>query len=303
MFCLMVVDDEEPIREMMADALTMFGYQVVTAIDGVDALEKLEKTKVDLIISDINMPRMAGFELLKNVEKLYPTIKRALITAYNLDDYMHNVLENNIGNVITKTAPFNFDEVKNMVSALLEGNIFGLDRYMLHPSTQKKFSLTKPNQIDDVSAEIAAWYSNDTQLHKFRTVLIELMTNALFYGSRREAGDSKHNWDRNFTLPDDLAVNVTFGVDREKVGVSVLDRGGRLDKHTVLYWLDRQITPGQNGLPKGIFDVHGRGLFITRKYVDRFIINIEKAKLCECCIFNYFEEAYTGYKPLLINEI
>ena len=69
---ILVVDDEEPIREMLADALDMYGHIVITACDGIEALEKLEENTVELVLSDINMPRMHGFELLKEVELRVP---------------------------------------------------------------------------------------------------------------------------------------------------------------------------------------------------------------------------------------
>ena len=80
---VLVVDDEPEIREMLTDYLgDEEGYTVFTAEDGIDALENvLPYKKVDLVLSDINMPRMKGFELLNKVRELYPEIKRVLITC------------------------------------------------------------------------------------------------------------------------------------------------------------------------------------------------------------------------------
>lgn len=303
MFKILVVDDEAPIRDMLSDALRIFGYEADTAPDGPSALAKLRDTRFDMILSDINMPHMTGFELLRKVEAVHPGIKRVLMTAYNLDDYMRMVRDHNVGNVITKTVPLNFKEIREILNSLLNNAIFGLRQYMLEPHSEQVFKLTEPSQIDDISEALSQHYSGTPAHNKFKVVLIELMTNALFYGARDEAGDRKQDWVKDFRLPDEQAVVVTACRDKEKLGVSVLDGGGKLDKHTVLYWLDRQTTHDENGLPMGIFDYHGRGFFITRKYVDRFIINIEKGKRCECCIFNYFEEKYAGNKPLIINEI
>ncbi|MEO7427557.1 MAG: response regulator [Fibrobacteria bacterium] len=303
MFKILVVDDEAPIRDMLSDALRIFGYDADTAPDGPSALEKLRTTHFDMILSDINMPHMTGFELLRKVESLYPEVKRVLMTAYNLDDYMRMVRDHNVGNVITKTVPLNFKEIREILNSLLNNAIFGLGQYMLEPHSVRTFKLTEPSQIDEISESLSEHYSGTPTHNKFKVVLIELMTNALFYGARNEAGDKKQEWVKDFRLPENEAVIVTACLDKEKLGVSVLDGGGKLDKHTVLYWLDRQTTHDENGLPMGIFDYHGRGFFITRKYVDRFIINIEKGKRCECCIFNYFEEKYAGNKPLIINEI
>jgi CheY-like chemotaxis protein len=303
MFKILVVDDEAPIRDMLSDALRIFGYEADTAPDGPSALMKLKVERFDMILSDINMPHMTGFELLRKVEEAHPEVKRVLMTAYNLDDYMRMVRDHNVGNVITKTVPLNFKEIREIINSLLNNAIFGLEQYMLDPHSVQTFKLVEPSQIDEISESLSEHYSGTPTHNKFKVVLIELMTNALFYGARNEAGDKKQEWVKDFRLADEDAVIVTACHDKEKLGVSVLDGGGKLDKHTVLYWLDRQTTHDENGLPMGIFDYHGRGFFITRKYVDRFIINIEKGKRCECCIFNYFEEKYAGNKPLIINEI
>ncbi|MDB5049806.1 MAG: receiver component of a two-component response regulator [Fibrobacteres bacterium] len=303
MFKILVVDDEAPIRDMLSDALRIFGYEADTAPDGPSALEKLRTSRFDMILSDINMPHMTGFELLRKVEAAHPELKRVLMTAYNLDDYMRMVRDHNVGNVITKTVPLNFKEIREILNSLLNNAIFGLEQYMLQPHSVQTFKLTEPSQIDEISESLSEHYSGTPTHNKFKVVLIELMTNALFYGARNETGDKKQEWVKDFRLQESEAVIVTACLDKEKLGVSVLDGGGKLDKHTVLYWLDRQTTHDENGLPMGIFDYHGRGFFITRKYVDRFIINIEKGKRCECCIFNYFEEKYAGNKPLIINEI
>ena len=303
MFKILVVDDEAPIRDMLSDALRIFGYEAETAPDGPSALEKLRNARFDIILSDINMPHMTGFELLRKVEAAHPGIKRVLMTAYNLDDYMRMVRDHNVGNVITKTVPLNFKEIREILNSLLNNSIFGLEQYMLEPHSTQSFKLTEPSQIDEISESLSEHYSGTPTHNKFKVVLIELMTNALFYGARNEVGDKKQEWVKDFRLSESEAVIVTACLDKEKLGVSVLDGGGKLDKHTVLYWLDRQTTHDENGLPMGIFDYHGRSFFITRKYVDRFVINIEKGKRCECCIFNYFEEKYAGNKPLIINEI
>ena len=67
---ILVVDDSASIRSVLGIALKREGYDVITAEDGVDALEKLDGQKINLIISDVNMPRMDGITLVKEVKKL-----------------------------------------------------------------------------------------------------------------------------------------------------------------------------------------------------------------------------------------
>ena len=55
---ILVVDDEPGMRDMLVDALTLAGHQARAAIDGFDALKTIRAERFDLIISDVNMPRM-----------------------------------------------------------------------------------------------------------------------------------------------------------------------------------------------------------------------------------------------------
>ena len=64
---VMVVDDEENIREVLSNYLDSLGYEVVTATDGQDALNKFETGSFDLVVSDLLMPNIDGLELLKVV--------------------------------------------------------------------------------------------------------------------------------------------------------------------------------------------------------------------------------------------
>ncbi len=79
---LLIVDDEEENRNMLSRHFRFEGYNVVTAIDGLDALTKLEDNRFDVIISDIMMPNMNGIELLKEIRDHYPMIHVIMITAY-----------------------------------------------------------------------------------------------------------------------------------------------------------------------------------------------------------------------------
>lgn len=73
-FRILVVDDEPSIRETAAHILEGEGYEVLTAADGIDGLHALSKSLPDLIISDLNMPRMSGFEFLAAVRERFPHI-------------------------------------------------------------------------------------------------------------------------------------------------------------------------------------------------------------------------------------
>jgi two-component system chemotaxis response regulator CheY len=64
---ILVADDSPTIRKFVSFSLTMQGFEVIATCDGMEALEKLPQHKIDLIITDLNMPNMDGFELIKAV--------------------------------------------------------------------------------------------------------------------------------------------------------------------------------------------------------------------------------------------
>lgn len=66
---VLIADDSPTIRKFVSFSLTMQGMEVVSASDGMEALEKLPKQKIDLVITDLNMPNLDGFELIKSIRE------------------------------------------------------------------------------------------------------------------------------------------------------------------------------------------------------------------------------------------
>ena len=79
---VLIVDDEENTRIGLVKLLSHEGYQVEAVANGFEALEYLSKTKVELVITDINMPEMNGLIFLRELSQSYPEIKVIMITAY-----------------------------------------------------------------------------------------------------------------------------------------------------------------------------------------------------------------------------
>lgn len=302
---LLVVEDDPQMRSMLADYLgEMEGYTVYVAVDGLDALENvLSKRRVDLVLSDINMPHMKGFELLAKVRELYPDIKRMLITAYNVEDYFELAMKYDVGNIFVKTSPFGFAELSATIENLLTGDIFGLQRYFGDGVPMSKLTVRSGENLHADARRIMSLVPPGADEQKLELVLVEILTNAVFYGVRCEAPDDRGSWQHRFELSDDEAVEVSVMSDREKYGISVVDSGGRLKKSDILYWLNRQVSTDERGLPMGVFDTHGRGLFIARRYIDRLVVNIDRNRKTEVIVLNHYGQLYEGYKPLYINEI
>jgi CheY-like chemotaxis protein len=80
---ILVVDDEAPFRNILNSVLQNEGYQVETASDGDEAIVKIEQRKFDLILLDIHMERVDGFEVLKLVKEKYAETKVIVLTGFS----------------------------------------------------------------------------------------------------------------------------------------------------------------------------------------------------------------------------
>ena len=84
---LLIVDDEPSIRESLSYVLTEIGYRVRSAEDGFSALREIQNEAPELLLSDLNMPNMSGFELLSIVRRSFPAIQTiAMSGAFSGDE-------------------------------------------------------------------------------------------------------------------------------------------------------------------------------------------------------------------------
>lgn len=79
---VLVVDDEESLREVLSTELTKEGYDVQTASDGDEAIGILGTEKFHLVLLDIKMPRMSGFDVLKHIRGQHPGTKVVMLTGF-----------------------------------------------------------------------------------------------------------------------------------------------------------------------------------------------------------------------------
>ena len=84
---ILVVDDEPTVRTFVSNILKLEGFQLMQACDGLDALEQIQQRSdpVDLVLTDIRMPRMNGVELARKLHELYPGLPVLYISGYAFD--------------------------------------------------------------------------------------------------------------------------------------------------------------------------------------------------------------------------
>lgn len=116
---IMIVDDSASLRQVVSIALKGAGYDVIEGSDGVDALNKLTGQKVNLIVSDVNMPNMDGITLVQEVKKLpaYRFTPVIMLTTESGDD--KKMAGKAAGAKAWMVKPFRLDELLLAVSKLV----------------------------------------------------------------------------------------------------------------------------------------------------------------------------------------
>ena len=115
---LLVVDDEAGVREMLADALRMVGYEVEVAEDGIAAMKQLHNSGFDLVISDVNMPHLNGFELLERMRTQGYEQPVIMLTARHDRADVATGFRTGADDYVTK--PFGLEELMLRVKARLK---------------------------------------------------------------------------------------------------------------------------------------------------------------------------------------
>lgn len=114
----MVVDDDSQLRLLLVDTLQSLGHVVLGATDGDEALKMMSQEKFDLVISDISMPRVNGFELAAHLRKKFPRVGILLITGVSTDESEKRATKEKLcDGYLAK--PFRIDRIEKMIDSVL----------------------------------------------------------------------------------------------------------------------------------------------------------------------------------------
>lgn len=119
---ILVVDDDESIRDLCALVLRTAGYTVETAVHGADGLDKLRKASYDLVISDVNMPELSGLEFYSNALNDMPAVEGMFlfITGGASEELLSTISEKGL-KCLEK--PFKISELLDAVEGLMQGQL------------------------------------------------------------------------------------------------------------------------------------------------------------------------------------
>ena len=118
---LLIVDDEQSYRQLLTLVFQGDGHNIRTAMNGRDALEKLQTESADVIITDVKMPDMDGIELLRAVREFLPDVGVILMTAFATVDTAREAFKLGADDFIQK--PFDVEELKIIVKKAIEKQV------------------------------------------------------------------------------------------------------------------------------------------------------------------------------------
>ncbi len=136
---LLLVDDEESLRSVVAERLTEYGFEVVQAADGESALKALDGFAFDVIVSDLRLPGVDGRQVIDAALTRYPGIVAIVVTGYGTVKDAVDVIKRGAADFISK--PFQFDELLHVLTNALEQKRLKSENAYLHRQLDERFGL------------------------------------------------------------------------------------------------------------------------------------------------------------------
>jgi DNA-binding response OmpR family regulator len=150
---LLIVDDEHSIRELCQEMLEEEGYEVTTAVDGQDALDKMDLEVFDLFLIDMSMPRISGLELMKLIKRKQPLAVIIVLTGFSSIEGAVKAVHAGAFQYLSK--PINADELFEVVNKGLKHgeNLYGPLQQAFEPGMEVELTKGEPILLRGFSPE------------------------------------------------------------------------------------------------------------------------------------------------------
>jgi DNA-binding response OmpR family regulator len=282
---ILVVDDQQPVREMLREVLETRGFEVMTACDGDQALEVYRNHRPAFTLTDISMPGMTGLELLRQIKQLNSEASVMLMTGAGSECYAVDALRGGAINYFNKPLDINdLVETINRYSVLAQG--YDFEHYAAGFLQSEELHLTLTNDLNAVNHAVqmivnhcrAIFQLDD--IYTLRFGLYEMLVNAIEHGNLGITYEDK-----------------TRALERNELGRLIADRvaePGRAAKRVRVHCqltgdgLVCNIEDEGEGFDHSVYSdapdpamlfeqlgasLHGRGIMLTSLQFDRVAFN------------------------------
>jgi len=257
---VLIVDDDHEVMTMLADIVKELDLTPVTASHGQEAMEKLKAQKIDLIITDLIMPKMGGLELIKQSRQLNAKIPIAVISGHGEAQNVIEALNRGAYNFVSK--PFTIKEIEAIIKKGLRLREFSLGTHKILEGIRNYTEINIPNNphyIPPATLYVVRecqWrgIDDEDQLSNVSVCADELLTNALIHGN---------------ALDEDKKISIQLMFDAEKFTMSFEDEGRGFDHRKLMAALSvEHVVPPTK-----------RGLFIVKSLMDELSFNESGSKV------------------------
>jgi len=228
---ILVIDDKESMRQMLAKTLESEGFEVDTARDGEGGLDKAKEKRFDLILTDLKLPRMDGLEVLSSIKDLDPEVAVIVMTAYGTIETAVQAIKQGAFDFLTK--PFDVDHLHVLIQRALENRRLLAENVLLREELAHNLGFTeiigKSEKMKEVTRLVKKVAYSDT------TVLLlgesgtgkELFARAIHGLSPRKSGP--YVAINCAAIPRELLENELFGSERGAYTGAVTRKMGKFE--------------------------------------------------------------------------
>lgn len=251
---ILIADDEEEIRKCLKRFLTMKGYRISMAENGREAMDIIEREKIDLVITDMEMPEMNGMELLASVKEFNGNLPVVMITGYSDAEKTVTALREGASDFINK--PFRMQDINESISRLLELQSTDEENKKALQYLTFSTSLDMPAKTELVNGVIYNLASqlksielcDASHLSNMNIALYEALINAIEHGNKRDP---------------DKKITLKLDINFEQAKFTIKDEGEGFDHGAIENPTD----------PENIFKMNGRGIYLMKHFMDEVIYN------------------------------
>ncbi len=281
---ILVVDDEDVYVTMLGNLVRRDGYQVTTASNGKQALELVNQHKIDLILSDVNMPYMNGLELLEEIHNSTEQIPIMFVTGLEDAQEIIKAFRLGVANIISK--PFEIEQILHTIERFFNAQKEFLsetdfESNFLQRETSEFILPTNFETIGKINAFILTKLSRrkvftENDLLSIKLSLYEIIHNAMKHGNLEiDYQEESDIYEKKGTVEDIITkklenpelrnrkVSIVLRQLEDRAEIEINDQGPGFD-HTNL--------PDPT-VPENLLLEHGRGILLTRLHMDDVYFN------------------------------